>query len=213
MNVELLEAEYRAQFTPERRSELLEQTLEAYDRARDHYSAEDGADRQTFSFTLYKYIRHRLVKLGLAKAFGMDLRQEHPMVRLGVGPFILAAYSCGPSGEQLISESFPLNEGGAPQMADLNAFEMELGDVVGIPRALVLAHLGNVENGLEALYLAFPESRAGNRIASWSYTDTLYHRGEGGVSSLPPDLPPPTLIERAPLTLKFPAERPGITAA
>lgn len=212
MNLELLDTEIRLHFTPERRAALTEVAREAYDRAALRHAPDDGDDAQTFGFTTYKFIAKR--ELGLCKVpgFGFELRNAHPMIRVGVGPFTLAAYCCGSSGEQLIDESFPLNESGAPQLADLNQFCLDLQDEQAVPRAMVLAHFGNPYNGLEALYLAVPAGRQGNRIGSWAYADLLWKRqaGEGGIP-LRPDLPRPVPIDPAPLSLKLPSERTKIS--
>lgn len=208
MNLELLQAEYEAHFTAERRATLLTLTREAYERALICYSEEDGGDRQLFGFTLFKYVAKRLTRLASREGSGFELRSGSPL-RVGVGPFTLAAYSCGSSGDQPISESFPNNENGAPQLVDLNQFCLDLDTASTTPRALVLAHLGNPYHGLEALHLAFPASKEGNRISAWSFTDQLWRPsdGFGDGSSPPPDLPPPTLIDRAPLSLKLPSDR------
>jgi hypothetical protein len=140
---------------------------------------------------------------------GFELRSAHPMIRIGVGPFTLAAYCCGSSGDQLITESFPLNESGAPQLVDLNQFCLELDYEQAVPRQMVLAHLGNAYAGLEALYLTVPGSKqeGRNRIGSWSYQDRLWKRPPGEQNIPQHDLPRPVPIDPAPLTLRLPTER------
>lgn len=207
MNLDLLDADLREHFTPDRRAALLDLTREAYDRAALRYSPDDGDDAQLNGFTVYKFVSKRFVDLCRDSTLGFELRSHHPMIRIGVGPFTLAAYCCGPSGDQLIGESFPLNENGAPQLVDLNQFCLELDFEQSVPRQLVLAHLGNPFNGLEALYLAVPggKQEGRNRIGSWSYTDLLWKRDQ--IATPQTDLPRPVRIDPAPLTLKLPAAR------
>jgi hypothetical protein len=207
MDLEQLQADFRTYFTPERRIALKNASQEAYSRAMSKHCLDDGDDAQSFGFLNYKYISKRMVGL-CGTSHGFDLRKAHPNIRLGVGPFTVAAYCCGSSGDQDIYESFPLNENGAPQLVDLNQFCLELEDEPAVPRAIVLAHLGNYVTGLEALYLAVPTTRSCNRIAGWCYTELLWKwsAGEEGGDATP-DLPRPVVIPPAPLSLKLQPDR------
>lgn len=204
-----LNAEIERHFTPQRTSALVRAVRGTYDRAVQHYSPEDGWDAQMFGFAVYKYSTKRLLCLTRDAELAMELRSSQNAFRLGVGPFTLATYCCGHSGDQDISESFPTNEHGAPALVDLNQLCLELEfDETAVPRALVLAHLGNSTNGLEALYLAAPSSKQDNRISGWSYTRLLW-KWEGGEAfgGTSPHLPPPAPIDPAPLSLKLPVEK------
>lgn len=203
-----LEAEFRGLLTPLRIKALVEAHLEAYGRAVLHNSPGDGWDSQMFGFTIYKYVEHRLRRLPTDPNLGFELRSEHPAFRLGLGPFTLAAYCCGKSADDDINESFPNNEHGAPSLVDLNQYSLDLDDPRPVPRALVLAHFGNAVTGLEALYLAAPSSKSENRIDGWSYTKLLWKRDAGDLFGAPtPDLPRPTPIALATLSLKIPIEK------
>ncbi|MGE0552765.1 MAG: hypothetical protein AB7R55_04990 [Gemmatimonadales bacterium] len=212
MDLDRLDAELREHFTPERRAAVQAAAREAYDRAALRYSPDDGDDSQLLGFTIYKFIGKRLVGLTRRADLGLELHSANPMIRIGVGPFTLAAYCCGSTADQPIDESFPLNEHGAPQLVDLNQFCLDIRDAQPIPRAVVLAHLGNPHTGLEALYLAVPSEKEENRISSWCYTHLLWRRDaddEHGGGPPHPDLPRPVAIPPAPLSLKQPAERPN----
>jgi hypothetical protein len=211
MDLEQLQADFRTHFTSERCASLKKATHEAYSRAMSRHSLDDGDDAQSFGFINYKYIAKRMVGLCDGPQ-GFELRKAHPNIRIGVGPFTVAAYCCGSTGDQDISESFPLNENGAPQLVDLNQdltqFCAELEDEPLVPRAVVLAHLGNYVTGLEALYLAVPAAKSRKRIAGWCHTELLWKRNageEGG--DTPPDLPRPVVIPPAPLSLKLQPDR------
>lgn len=205
-----LEAEINTHFTEARIDALVETTRLVYDRAALHHSPEDGWDPQMFGFAVYKYVTKRLHDMSKQPALGFETRAVHPAFRLGVGPFTLAAYCCGSCGDQDINDSFPNNENGAPALVDMNQFSLDLKfDETVPPRALVLAHLGNPTNGLEALYLAAPGSKQDGRISEWSYTKLIWRMSATGGHGqpTPPQLPPPAPITPAPLSLKFPMEK------
>lgn len=209
MNLARLESEVEAFFPTSCVDALVDAHREAYDRAAIHHSPEDGADAQLFGFTNYKYIAHRLVRLPQRLDLGVELKSAHPCLRLAVGPFTIASYPCGSSGEQDINESFPNNEAGAPAMFDLNQLCLNLDFSETVPRALILAHFGNPEHGLEALYLAAPGSKDDGRISSWSWHKELWRwNGAGTEPAQMPDLPRPAPIAPAALTLKIPLEKP-----
>ncbi len=209
MDLDRLQQDVELFFTPRCIEALVDAHRTAYARAALHYSPEDGADMQLFGFTNYKYIKHRLLKLPRCSDLGLQLRSAHPSFRLGLGPFTLASYPCGHSGEQSIEDSFPNNEAGAPALADLNQLCLELDFSQAVPRALVLAHFGNPEHGLEALHLAAPGSKEDGRISAWSWTRELW-RWSGSESAEPapprPDLPRAARIEPASLALKIAAD-------
>lgn len=215
MDLDRLQRDVERFFTPERVGAVVEAHRSAYDRAALHYSPEDGADTQLFGFTNYKYISKRLLRLPEHPELGFDLRSAHPSLRLGLGPFTLGSYPCGSSGDQDIWDSFPNNDAGAPALADLNQLCLELDFSQAVPRALVLAHFGNPEHGLEAIHLAAPGSKEDGRISGWSWTRELW-RWSGSDSAEPmsprPDLPRPVRIEPAALTLKIPAEQTPATS-
>lgn len=206
--MEQLEQEITVHFTEARTAMLVQAVRDAYNRALLDYSPEDGWDAQLFGFTLYKYIQKRLLKLCKDPGLGFEIRSAHPAFRLGVGPFTLASYGCGQSGTQDIYHSFPNNENGAPALVDLNQFCLDLGyEAVAVPRALILAHLGNFTNGLEALYLVTPGGKQDGRINEWSYAKLLYKLDSGDDFLSSPDLPTPAPFEPATLTLKLPVEK------
>lgn len=206
MNLEQLQADLRTHFAPERRTALTAILRDSYAGVAAGHSPCNGDNAQVFGFRNYHWIGKRLLEL--CGTQGIELAKHHPNIRLGVGPFILAAYCCGSSGDQDIYESFPLNENGAPQMADLNQFCLELDDELAVPRAIVLAHLGNCINGLEALYLAVPAARSHNRIAGWCHAELLWKWSAGEQDGdVQPDLPRPVVIPPAPLSLKLHPDR------
>lgn len=68
---------------------------------------------------------------------------------------------------------------------------------------LVLAHLGNHEDGACAIYLCVPISEDNGRITQWEHTHLLWKRGGDDPSGLlVEDLFPEAPIEPATVTLK-----------
>ena len=72
------------------------------------------------------------------------------------------ATESGGSASEDIADCFPSSSGGPGRLARLNAvqLELDLGDGGGqpLPANVVVAHLGNPDHGLEAVYLAIPFS-------------------------------------------------------
>jgi hypothetical protein len=199
------EAELDAHLTAARIAALVSVHRDGYGKVVLHNSPEDGWDAQMFGFAVYKYIVKRLRNLTRDPQLGFELRSAAPAFRMGAGPFTLAPYCCGHSGDEDINESFPKNENGAPSLVDVNQYDLDLNDATqSVPRALVLAHFGNPTNGLEALYAAVPSSKRDNKIDGWNYTKLLWRRESGEMSGppSPPDLPRPAVVGPAPLSLK-----------
>lgn len=92
-----------------------------------------------------------------------------------MGPFNLACHRVGHSAAESIWESFPNNVGAAAQLYDPAQIfipGMEPSARPGFNR--VLAHLGNVDDGLAAVYVCEPGEVVGRRITAWVRADVLW---------------------------------------
>lgn len=171
---------------------------EAYQEAGIRYDEEIGCNGFTFGTDLYQFAKFRFQGNGERAAAPIMLGETSSELelRLRVGHFTVACHRVGGSASEDIADCFPSSSGGPGRLARLNAvqLELDLGDGGGqpLPANVVVAHLGNPDHGLEAVYLAIPfgVSEAG-KINGWAYTELMWRwDGEGAVTHTLADLPP-----------------------
>ena len=95
------------------------------------------------------------------------------LFRFKLGEFILACHRVGWTEEDDITTHFPNNGGAILEMVPqeyLPGFKPEVSQL----RNLVLAHMGNPDDGLCAAYLCFPIEAGGAHITRWAYTHELH---------------------------------------
>lgn len=170
---------------------IIDSFKKAYATAQSKYSDEDGDCATNFGLNLHYYVRTQLkeffkdceigeVEFEDGRSFSMKVREKK-----------LAFYKVGYRKEQDIKTCFPQNSKSAPRMAvenkNLELFDMETGETLfnsllnqnkkpapSNVKNWVIAHLGNAETGLEAIYLCAPIEIENERITQWMYTIELY---------------------------------------
>jgi len=213
-----LPEEMSVHFSDACRDALVEALRITYQHASAPWDDSIGYDMQLFRFMLYKLGMHQL-KLLCDRGVGLFIHSPAPLFRLGVGPFQLASYACGYRGDDDIWTSFPNNDQGAPNLSDINQLTLfgENAEPSGDarPAAIVLAHFGNPEIGLEAVYLAVPAAKENDRISRWSHAELLWktplrvHAKPEGETLRPVDVPTPDLEFINPLDQPSNAPRHG----
>ncbi|MEQ1723269.1 MAG: hypothetical protein ABL930_08830 [Pseudobdellovibrio sp.] len=181
---------------------LTKSFLKAYAVAQSKYDEVDGDCSTTFGLCLHYYARKQLkdifkdVEVGDidfedGRSFSMKIRDKK-----------LAFYKVGYNKEQDIKNCFPQNSKTAPRMAEenrsLDLFDMETGETLfdsllnqmkkpapSNVKNWVIAHLGNPETGLEAIYLCAPISVDNEKISEWMYSIELYRRSADASLDLP----------------------------
>ena len=165
-------------FVPAINGSLMSAIRRAYDTACEHYVPEHGSDETTFGFNLYAHAVHELAREAKRYPDVLVVASTKPRFRISASEYTLACHRVGRSEKQDIRSSFPQNDGAAPAMVeeqlwlDGAGFKPEIN--VKKARNLILAHLGNPEEGLRAVYLCIPDKTDKGRISSWAFTYLIW---------------------------------------
>jgi hypothetical protein len=182
---------------------MVEVLEEGYQVAASRYDESIGCNSITFGTDLYQFVRFHFQGCGDPATAPITLghTESELELRLSVGGFTFACHRVGSSKLEDIAESFPSSAGGPGRLARQNAHQLEFdlpasGEEL-LPQNVVIAHLGNPDTGLEAVYFAVPSSTSAvGKINGWAYTELLWEwdgeRTEGfPVADLPPSIPIP----------------------
>lgn len=195
---------FHSAFSPSVRDLLVSALGEAYTTAEVHFEAKRGNNTKTFGFELYHCAVHELSESAEGSGGLVCVSRSHPVFRLRVGAYEIACHKVGNSATQDIWSAFPGNKGAAPALVDEQPFLFsEMEPSVAFPEKLVLAHLGNPEDGLEAVYLCAPAETEKKRISRWAYAECLWSRTSSSVSATPTAVAQPVPAE----TLEEPVVR------
>lgn len=165
------------------RDAFVEEVRLAYEAVGEHYREDEGWDDQLVGFTLWKFVGHNLSRRVASEGqkLGLRIREHANKFRLDAGPFVIGTYRVFPEPMESIDRSFPNNANGAGQLARRNQEARSQPWLFdgGLPqeepiRALVLAHAGNQDSGLTALWLAEPIDEHDGRITDWGYSIPLW---------------------------------------
>ena len=173
---------------------LVEKIQQAYDENYDCYNPFIGHDTMTFGLMVYKSKVHFLSQL--EEEFDtIKVLSRHPYFSLKLNDYKISTYSAGHSDEDDIETAFPLNKTRASIITTQNERQLRL-PFPGYEdpddsqcREVILADIGNHENGLMKLFLGIPIKTDGDgRIIQWGTTVSLW---EDGGLTLPTSLPSP----------------------
>ena len=147
----------------------------AYGTACEHHEPSRGGDGQTFGFCLYKYAAFEIARVA-GENPELTVTCRNPVFRFAVGPFELACHRVGDSEYDDISNCFPGNDGAVTRMIEEQLWLAHVPRSQGLQEArrVVLAHMGNPDDGLRAVYLCIPERAKDDRIAAWAYTRLVW---------------------------------------
>lgn len=198
---------FRTVFTSELKREILAAAMRAYRIVQEDQRPNVGYNSQTFGHCVYHvgcYQLGEVCKLSPGQLTRME--ELGNLARFQSGDYTLGFYKVGKSAHENIWECFPTSENGANDGHPiLPGLEDELLDQVDALRYVVVAHLGNPEDGLCALYLCIPIEKSGGKIRRWGYAEPIYIAdGTMAVSVEAPDAP---LTPEAP-RISVPAEEP-----
>jgi len=168
-----------------------------------------GCDMQWFGFTVWKFAVHQIRSV-IERDPNLGIRVVPSGVgafRVALGPMVMSPYGCGYSVPSDPWTQFPNNDKGAGLLSDVNMYQLDIfPDIPGSPTALVLAHYGNPERGLEALYVKMPTESSNGRITRSGYVEEIAAIGERTYDVEPSfketKFPAAAKIER-PVTLPF----------
>lgn len=175
---------FEGTFNGEVKDALLEALGNAYETARDAYMPERGSNESTFGFGVYHHVVHELSQLTPHLA-NVQIISRQPSFRMTVGGYELCCHRVGRSETDSIWSSFPNPESAAHSMIEeqlwLPGVQRDVG--IGLAKRLVLAHMGNSEEGLRAAYLCVPSKANGSRIVAWASAQTLWRADEAMLAS------------------------------
>lgn len=163
-------------FDPVVCSVLIEALARAYDTAVELHDPKRGSNERTFGFGVYEYAVHEL-SLGVKNARGrIEVASMYPSFRLAIGEFQLACHRVGKSEFDDISGCFPNAESAAHTMVEEQLWLPWMVKHLGIENArrLVLAHMGNSDDALRAVYLCAPWRTEGTRITEWAFAECIW---------------------------------------
>ena len=172
-------------------TELLVRSLRrAYETACEHHAPERGGNEATFGYGLYHYAVHELCREAERGSPQVDVQvtSKQPLFRLQIGVYELACHRVGLSERESIWTAFPKNEGAAISMVE-EQFRMPLfgfGNAgAASARKLILAHLGNADEGMRAVYLCIPGKTDGGRITGWLFARPLFRADDKTITARP----------------------------
>jgi len=180
---------------------LLSALRNAYDEACAQHGSYDGGNESTFGTNVYNFAIHEVNLAGENDPF-VKVTSRAPLFRFTAGAYELCCHKVGQSETDDIDTHFPNGKGATTMVASLMlpGFE-EVGPDLKKVRCLVVAHMGNHEDGLCAVYLCVGKSADEQHIREWAYTHCLWKRDAGGAlpvesgGNAPPNLPPEETVE------------------
>lgn len=182
-------AEFHNAFDPILQRRLVSALQRAYENACERHDSAVGSNEQTFGFCLYFFARHELGVAASESGGQIRVISTMPTFRLQVGYYEVACHRVGRTIGENIWTSFPKNDGAAATMAMdqyvpqyLPGLEPDL----QLAKKVVLAHLGNPEDGYAKSFLCIPTREQDGRIVEWGYAEEL-----GAIEPLPSAAPPP----------------------
>lgn len=165
---------------------------EGYEVACENFRPEKGSRSLTFGVDVWAFGTFHLEAVAEEAGFELDTEEHDHRTTLQRDGLYLNCYRVGTSADQNIWECFPNNRNSAPRLAKNNLqFEIFANDqpTGDEPVDLVLAHFGNPNAGLDAVYLCVPIAANQNQISQWGYAKLLWRRdglAAGGIPTAPP---------------------------
>ena len=150
-----------------------------------------GFDNQTFGQMVYKSSWFHLDQVAVVDA-GIAVIRDSNSFELDIEGVRLHPFKVGHRTND-IYDRLPSNELVFELMANQNLHQLSLLPELQ-PQMLVLAHLGNPDDGLCAVYVAAPIIRAGG-VKDWAFVVRVDHFGDAADAAGPPpvDIEPPEL--------------------
>ena len=181
------EEQLNGDFPPEVRDILMDAVIRAYEANYSCFDPSIGHDLMTFGLMVYKSKVHFLSQIQ-DEARKIKLLQKQPYFTLQVGRYNLSTYSAGRSSDSEIAVSFPLNKTRAAVITSRNQQQLKLpfaefDDLLDDSdcREIVLADIGNPEDGALKIFLGIPiEKDKDGRITQWGTTMLLWENEEAG---------------------------------
>lgn len=166
----------------------------AYSSALDNYDVSKGSNEGTFGYDIYNFVRHELIEYSRKSTTSLLLKSKAPLFRMKIGDFEVSCHRVGEHEHQHISNCFPNTDGpvhykkkgdSSEQLSIPNFYHGK--EHEWIPFNVVLAHLGNCETGLRAIYICRPGNVNNEKITSWEYSKLLWRIDESTTNKIVAD--------------------------
>ena len=174
----------------------------AYDSACESHLPSRGSNEMTFGFNVYHFAVHELTIAAERSGGALRVMSLRPVFRLGANDYELACHRVGTHADQNIDTAFPNNDNAACTMVQAQLWLPGIDRSAGIEQArkVVIAHLGNPDDGLGAIYACIPGRTVGDRITGWAWTHRIWHLEDGrSAEVVAPASPPPAEVIEAPV--------------
>lgn len=206
---------------------IIDSLKQAYNDADESFVDGFGDDKFTFGNKIWRYSVYQLKQHFQNKIDSVHIRERSNRFRMQIGNFNVGVNKIGYTGKEDINESFPNNTKNIEAMAidqfsQLSFFDFQLSEnqeVIEYENIalnnLIIGHMGNIDDGLCAIYFCFPILDKEEKIVKWAHTikvwdinsDHQYEKQhEVNTSHI---IPPEEIVESPVLTLK--SETEGIT--
>lgn len=171
-------AAFTQAFPPRIRDAIVSALQRAYDTAADHFEPDRGNNEKTFGFEVYQCAVFELAReVEKADDPSLAVASKEPTFRLTAGDFWIGCHRVGRHESESIWQCFPNNEGAAAMLVEAQLWLPGL-ENAGLEQArtIVIAHLGNPEDGLCAVYLCVPGKAEGGKITAWACAIQIWNR-------------------------------------
>ncbi len=186
-------------FTPSLRDELVGALRRAYETASGLHDATRGSNEVTFGVGLYHHAVFELVQIARTAAAGLEVVGKVPFRVLAGSLFRVGCHRVGRSASDNIWSSFPENTAAAATLIEQPYLPGLAPDITNA-RNLILAHLGNADDGLCAVYLCVPTREENDRIREWGFSELIWRAELVNVPTSPAaDRAPEEIIDSGPL--------------
>lgn len=191
-------------FTPAVRDMLVGALRRAYESARELHDPTRGSNEVTFGVGLYHHAVFELDEVARAEGSTLEVVGKVPFRVLAGSRFRVGCHRVGRSASDSIWSSFPENTAAAVTMIE-QPYLPGLAPDVANARNLILAHMGNVDDSLGAVYLCVPTREENDRIRGWGFAELIWRAESVSVpAGAAPDRAPDEVIETGPLVRRKP---------
>lgn len=171
---------FRRAFPKAVKESIVAAVKKAYEFARESHDESVGFNAQTFGYIVYHLGRFQLERL-CKESDGRLERVEDmgALFRFQNGHYRLGFYKVGRNASEDIWEALPSSDNGGVsgdmgEQLFLDGLDLELSERVDQQRYVVVAHLGNPDGGLGAVYLCIPGRVELGKITRWGYVEPLF---------------------------------------
>lgn len=172
---------FEATFVPGVIESFVRALQSAYDSTCEGHRPAVGNNEATFGFTLYHSVTFFLDQAATESSkLLFDVRSRAPKFRLSVKDFEVGCYRVGRLATEDIWSSFPENDDAAPMLVEEQLWLPGVPNGSGVKKArnLILAHFGNPDDGLCAVYLCVPSRIEKEKISGWACAQLLWKIGD-----------------------------------